>query len=112
MPGTHLVLYKCLPKECALRYLEKPSRTVSPSIHFGFTLIIVDAFSSPGEVICSGATHWPLHCLQKRISEGCADALVKWNEVVSMFTLLESAACVGSWVMVRAGGQPCPFRAL
>lgn len=112
VPGTHLVLYKCLLKGCALRYLENPSRTVSPSIHFGLTLIIVGAVSSPGEVTCSRAAHWPLDCLQKRISDGCADALVKWNEVVSIFTLLESAAGVGSRVVVRAGGQPCPFRAL
>lgn len=69
----------------------------------------MDAISSPGEVICSSAACLPSHCPQKRIPDSCADALVKWNEVVSIFILLETATCVGSWIWLALGEQPLSF---
>lgn len=48
------------------------SSSLAPSllIRFCVTSVIMDAISSLGEVICSGATCLPLDC-QKRISGGC-----------------------------------------
>lgn len=100
LPGAHLMPYKCLLKKGAPRYSGKPSCIISPNT-FWFNMIIMGAVSSPGEVICSGATHLFLDCPQKRIPDVCADALVKWSEVVSIFKSLETATCAGSWVMAR-----------